>query len=77
MIQFNTFHIPDLDNIRIDFKVKSVSCSQPEKRKVIKVCSILIFKVNYHSRLINFDFEDRQYLNVRINTKIKSLACIY
>ena len=34
---FNFFDIPDLNNARINTKIKSVSCLQPEITKVIPV----------------------------------------
>ena len=36
-IYFSFFDIPDLQNARIDTKIKSVSCLQPEITKVIPV----------------------------------------
>ena len=36
-IYFNFFDIPDLENARIDTKIESVLCLQPEITKVIPV----------------------------------------
>ena len=36
MIFFNIFDIHDLENVRIDTKINSVSCLQPEMRKVMQ-----------------------------------------
>ena len=33
---FNIFDILDLENVRIDTKIKSAACIQPELRKVIQ-----------------------------------------
>ena len=78
VIFFNIFDIPDLENVRIDTKIKSVACIQPEMRKVIQlICVTLSYKVNRQSHVIFFNIFDIPDLeNVRINTKIKSVACI-
>ena len=35
-IYFNIFDILDLENVRIDIKIESVSCLEPEIRKVMQ-----------------------------------------
>ena len=78
VIFFNIFDIPDLENVRIDTKIKSVACIQPEMRKVIQlICVTLSSKVNRQGHVIFFNIFDILDLeNVRIDTKIKSVACI-
>ena len=78
VIFFNIFDIPDLKNVRIDTKIKSVACIQPEMRKVIQlICVTLNSKVNRQGHVIFFNIFDIPDLkNVRIDTKIKSVACI-
>ena len=44
VIFFNIFDIPDLENVRIDTKIKSVACIQPEMRKVIQLMCDLEFQ---------------------------------
>ena len=65
-------------NVRIDTKIDSVACIQPEMRKVIQlICVTLSSKVNRQGHVIFsniFDIPDLE--NVRIDTKIKSVACI-
>ena len=47
--------ILDLANVRIDTKIKSVACIQPEIRKVIQLmCVTLSFKVNRQGHMIFF-----------------------
>ena len=78
VIFFNIFDIPDLENVRIGTKIKSVACIQPEMRKVIQlICVTLSSKVNRQGYVIFFNIFDIPDLqNVRIDTKIKSVACI-
>ena len=67
-----------LENVRIDTKIKSVACIQPEMRKVIQlICVTLSSKVNRQGHVTFFNIFDIPDLeNVRIDTKIKSVACI-
>ena len=78
--QVNDFafsEILDLANVRIDTKIKSLACIQPEIRKVIQlICVTLSFKINRqgHTTLFNIiDIHDLE--NVRINTKINFVSC--
>ena len=50
---FGFSEILDLANVRIDTKIKSVACIQPEIRKVIQIiCVTLSFKVNRQGHMI-------------------------
>ena len=75
---FNIFDILDLENVKIDTKIKSVACVQPEIRKVIQlICVTLSFKVNRQSHIIFvniFDIYDLE--NVGIDTKINFVSCL-
>ena len=75
---FGFSEILDLANVRIDTKIKSVACIQPEIRKVIqRMCVTLSFKVNRqgHMNFFNiFDIYDLE--NVRIDTKINFVSCL-
>ena len=75
---FNIFDIPGLEIVRIDTKIISVWCLQPEIRKGhTQTCLTLIFKVNHQGQMTDFGFyEILDFENVRIDTKIKSAACI-
>ena len=75
---FGFSEILDLANVRIETKIKSVACIQPEMRKVIQLmCVALSSKVNRQDHVIFFNIFDIPDLeNVRIDTKIKSVACI-
>ena len=70
--------ILDLANVRIDTKIKSVACIQPEIRKVIQwMCVTLSSKVNRQDHVIFsniFDILDLE--NVRIDTKINFVSCL-
>ena len=72
------FEIFDLANVRIDTKIKSLSCIQPEIRKVIQLlCVTLSFKVNRQGHIIFFNIFDILNLeNVRIDTKINFVSCL-
>ena len=78
MIDFGFSEILDLENVRIDTKVKSASCIQPELMKVIQcMCVTLSSKVNRqgHGFVFNiFDILDLE--NVRIDTKINFVSCL-
>ena len=78
MIDFGFSEILDLENVRIDTKVKSASCIQPELMKVIQwMCVTLSSKVNRqgHGCVFNiFDILDLD--NVRIDTKINFVSCL-
>ena len=75
---FEFFEILDLENVRIDSKVKSASCIQPELIKVMQcMCVTLSSKVNRqgHGFVFNiFDILDLE--NVRIDTKINFVSCL-
>ena len=75
---FGFSEILDLANVRIDTKIKSVACIQPEIRKVIQwMCVTLSFKVNRQGHMIFFnifDIYDLEY--VRIDTKINIVSCL-
>jgi hypothetical protein len=70
--------ILDLADVRIDTKIKSLACIQPEKRKVIQlICVTLSFKVNRQGHMIFFNIFDILDLeNVRIDTKINFVSCL-
>ena len=69
--------IPDFANVRIDTKIKSVACIQPEIRKVIQlICMTLSSKVNRQGHIIFFNiFDIHDFENVRIDTKINFVLC--
>ena len=69
--------ILDLADVRIDTKIKSLACIQPEIRKVIQlICVTLSFKVNRQGHMIFFNIFDILDLeNVRIDIKINFVAC--
>ena len=75
---FGFSEILDPANVRIDTKIKSVSCIQPEIRKVIQwMCVTLNFKVNRQGHMIFFNILDIYDLeNVRIDTKINIVSCL-
>ena len=70
--------ILDLANVRIDTKIKSLACIQPEIRKVIQlICVTLSFKVNRQGHMIFFNIFDILDLeNVRIDTKINFVSSL-
>ena len=52
---FEFSEILDLANVKIDTKIKSLACIQPEIRKVIQlICVTLSFKVNRQGHMIFF-----------------------
>ena len=56
---FEFSEILDLANVKIDTKIKSVACIQPEIRKVIQIiCVTLNSKINRKSRIIFFNIFD-------------------
>ena len=68
----------DIENVRIDTKIKSIACTQPEISKVIgKICMTLSSKVK-RLRYVNcFNiFYIPGLENVRIDTKIMSVWCL-
>ena len=75
---FGFSEILDLENVRIDTKVKSASCIQPELMKVIQcICVTLNSKVNRQGHGIVFNIFDILDLeNVRIDTKINFVSCL-
>ena len=78
MIDFGFSEILDLENVRIDTKVKSASCIQPELMKVIQwMCVTLNSKVNRQGHGFDFNIFDILDLeNVRIDTKINFVSCL-
>ena len=78
MTNFGLFEITDLQLVRIDTKIKSVSCIQPKiKKGHIKVSLTLTFKINCQGQVIDFVFFDILDLEkVRIDTEILSLLYI-
>ena len=78
MIDFGFLDILDLENVRIDTKVKSASCIQLELMKVIQcMCVTLSSKVNRQGHGFVFHFFDIHDLeNVRIDTKINFVSCL-
>ena len=75
---FGFSEILDIVNVRIDTKIKSASCIQPELRKVIQwMCVTLSSKVNRQGHVIVFNIFDIFDLeNVRIDTKINFVSCL-
>ena len=78
MTDFEFSEILDLENVRIDTKVKSASCIQPEQIKVIQtMCVTLSFKINRQGHVIVFNiFNILDLKNVRIDTKINFVLCL-
>ena len=78
VIDFGFSEILDLENVRIDTKVKSASCIQPELMKVIQwMCVTLNSKVNRQGHGIVFNIFDILDLeNVRIDTNINFVSCL-
>ena len=59
MTDFRFSEILDLENVRIDTKIKSVASIQPEIRKVIQLmCVTLSSKVNRQGHIIFFNIFD-------------------
>ena len=75
---FGFSEIIDFENVRIDTKIKSAACIQPELRKVIQwMCVTLSSKVNRQGHVIFFNIFDILDLeNVRIDTKIDFVLCL-
>ena len=75
---FGFFEMLDIVNVRIDTKIKSAACIQPELRKVIQwMCVTLSSKVNRQGHVIFFNIFDILDLeNVRIDTKINFVSCL-
>ena len=69
------FEILDIENVRIDTKIESIACIQPEISKVIgKICMTLSSKVKRLRYVNYFNIFDIPGLeNVRIDTKIMSV----
>ena len=74
---FGFSEILGLANVRIDTRIKSVACIQPEIRKVTQlICVTLSSKVDRQSHMIFFNIFDIHDLeNVRIDTKINFVPC--
>mgnify|MGYP003492556403 FL=1 len=75
---FGFYEILDFENVRIDTKIKSAACIQPELRKVIQwMCVTLSSKVNRWDHMVFFNIFDIHVLeNVRIDTKINFVSCL-
>ena len=75
---FGFSEILDFENVRIDTKIKSAACIQPELRKVIQwTCVTSSFKVNRQGHVIFFNIFDILDLeNVEIDTKIDFVSCL-
>ena len=75
---FGFYEILDFENVRIDTKIKSAACIQPELRKVIQwTCVTLSSKVNRQGHVIFFNiFDILDLKNVRIDTKIDFVSCL-
>ena len=75
---FKFSEIHDIEYVRIDSKIKSAACMQPELRKVIQwMCLTLTSKVNRQGHVIFFNIFDILDLeNVRIDTKIEFVSCL-
>ena len=78
MIDFGYSEILDLKNVRIDAKVKSASCIQPELMKVMQCIFVtLSSKVNRQGHGFVFNiFVILDLENVRIDTKINFVSCL-
>ena len=78
MTYFGFSEILDFANVRIDTKIKSVACIQPEIWKVIQwMCVTLSSKVNRQGHVIFFHIFDIPDLeNVKIDTKINFVSCL-
>ena len=75
---FEFSEILDIENVRIDTKIESKACIQPEISKVIeKMCMTLSSKVERQGHKIYFNIFDILDLdNVRIDTKIEFVSCL-
>ena len=75
---FRFFEILDIVNVRIDKKIKSSACIQPELRKVIQwMCVTLSSKVNRWGHVVFSNICDILNLeNVRIDIRIKFVSCL-
>ena len=75
---FGFSEILDIVNVRIDTKIESIACIQPEISKVIeKVCMTLSSKVKRLKYVNYFNIFDILNLeNVRIDTKIEFVSCL-
>ena len=77
---FNNFGIPVLEVARIDAKIMSVCMmfTTIDTKGHTQMCLTCIFKVNHQSQMTDFGFSDiLDLVNVRIDTKIESVACIH
>ena len=72
---FEFFEILDIVNVRIDTKIVSIACIQPEINKVIgKICMAMSSKVKRLRYVNYFNIFDIPGLeNVRIDTKVMSV----
>ena len=75
---FGFFEILDIENVRIDTKIKSAACIQPEISKVIwKMCLTLSSKVKCLRYVNCFNIFDIPGLEiVRIDTQIMYVWCL-
>ena len=75
---FEFSEIHDLANVRIDTKIKSVSCIQPEIRKVIQwMCVTLSFKVNRQGHMIFSTYLISPTSNMLESTPRSTLCHVY
>ena len=74
---YHIFDILDIENFRIDIFIMYVWCLQIEKKKGhTNVCFTFIFKVKYRVHVIYVEiYEIRTKENIKIDTKIKFIAC--
>ena len=70
--------ILDHANAKIETKIESLICIQPEIKKVIQlICVTLSFKLNRHGHMIFINiFGILDLKNVRIDTKINVVSCL-
>ena len=75
---FGFYEILDFENVRIDTKIKSAACIQPELRKVIQmnVCYLEFQGQPSRSRDFFNIFDILDLENVRIDTKIDFVSCL-
>ena len=75
---FKFFEILDIANVRIDTKIKSAACIQPEIRKVIqRMCVTLSFKVNRQGHVTFLTFLTSLTLKMLESTPRSRLYHVY
>ena len=78
MTDFEFFEILELANVRIDTKIKSVACIQPEIRKVIQlICVTLSSKVNRQGHIIFLTYLISTTLNMLESTPRSTWYHVY